>query len=123
MNCIVYSFLLSFTNTTKTVWQKIKKKRNLTIYWNINKTFLLFVIWYSRKKMWCLNDNDLLHSKMTVKSILFICCGLTSIFCIWEESFDSVGVNRIVLASDLGSNRLGKKPFPRETKCEILIIS
>ena len=57
---------------------------------------------------------------MTVKSLLFICYGLTSIFCIWEESFDSVGVNRIVLASDLGSNRLGKKPFPQETKCEIL---
>ena len=56
---------------------------------------------------------------MTVKSLLFICYGITSIFCIWKESFDSAGVNRIVLASDLGSNRLRKKPFPQETKCEI----
>ena len=56
---------------------------------------------------------------MTVISLLFICFGLTLVLC-WQESVDSssVGVNRIVAASNLGSR--GKKNFPPETKCEFL---
>lgn len=98
--------------------EKMSKKRKLTCSCSFN-VFLQFVIWYSRQNMmrkliWYIN------SKMTVKSLLFICYGLTTILCISDESFDSsVGVNRIVAASNLGSNR-GKKPFPQETKCEFL---
>ena len=56
---------------------------------------------------------------MSVKSLLFICYGLTSVLCIWEESMDSsAGVNRIVAASSFGSRV--KKNFPQETKCEFL---
>ena len=58
---------------------------------------------------------------MTVISLLVICYGLTSVLCIWEESFDSsAGVNRIVAASNWIPGSRVKKNFPQETKCEFL---